>query len=61
MVPVITREMKEQIENLLKRGSRVEILIEQGNVSIVEIKRKLRMKANDQNNGSDESNGAVSI
>ena len=53
--------MKEQIENLLKRGSRVEILIEQGNVSIVEIKRKLRMKANDQNNGSDESNGAVSI
>lgn len=44
MTPVITVEMKEQIETLLKHGSRVEILIEQGKVAIVEIKRKLKMK-----------------
>ena len=36
--------MKEQIENILKRGRRVEILMEQGKVTIVEIKRKMRMK-----------------
>lgn len=52
--------MKEQIETLLKHGSRVEILIEQGKVSIVEIKRKLRMKETDKDNGSCESNGTVS-
>ena len=45
MTPVITKEMKEQIETLLKHGSRVEVLIEQGKVTIVEIKRKMRMKA----------------
>ena len=44
MTPIISKEMKEQIENLLKHGSRVEILIEQGKVTIVEIKRKMRMK-----------------
>lgn len=44
MTPVITKEMKEQIETLLKYGSRVEVLIEQGKVTIVEIKRKMRMK-----------------
>lgn len=44
MTPVITKEMKEQIETLLKHGSRVEVLIEQGKVTIVEIKRKMRMK-----------------
>ena len=60
MTPVITQEMKEQIENLLKHGSRVEILIEQGKVSIVEIKRKLRMKESDRDKGSGESNGTVS-
>ena len=60
MTPVITKEMKEQIETLLKHGSRVEILIEQGKVSIVEIKRKLRMKEADQDKGSGESNGTVS-
>lgn len=60
MTPVITKEMKEQIETLLKHGSRVEILIEQGKVSIVEIKRKLRMKETDKDNGSCESNGTVS-
>ena len=47
MTPVITPEMKEQIESLLKHGSRVEILIEQGKVTIVEIKRKTRMKETD--------------
>ena len=60
MTPVITKEMKEQIETLLKHGSRVEILIEQGKVSIVEIKRKLRMKEADRDKGSGESNGTVS-
>jgi hypothetical protein len=44
MSPIITKEMKEQIETLLKHGSRVEVLIEQGKVTIVEIKRKMRMK-----------------
>lgn len=33
MTPVITKEMKEQIETLLKHGSRVEVLIEQGKVT----------------------------
>jgi hypothetical protein len=32
------------METLLKHGSRVEILIEQGKVVIVEVKRKLKMK-----------------
>ena len=44
MTPKISDEMKEQIENILKRGRRVEILMEQGKVTIVEIKRKMRMK-----------------
>ena len=38
----------EQMENLLKHGSRVELLIEQGKVAIVEIKRKLKMKENEK-------------
>ena len=49
MTPVITKEMVEQMESLLKHGSRVEILIEQGKVAIVEVKRKLRMKENEKN------------
>ena len=44
MIPIITKEMVEQMESLLKHGSRVEILIEQGKVAIVEVKRKLRMR-----------------
>ena len=48
MTPVITQEMVEQMETLLKHGSRVELLIEQGKVAIVEIKRKLKMKENDK-------------
>jgi hypothetical protein len=36
--------MVQQVETLLKHGSRVEVLIEQGKVTIVEIKRKMRMK-----------------
>jgi hypothetical protein len=44
MTPLLTKEMVMQIESLLKHGSRVEILIEQGKVVIVEIKRKMRMK-----------------
>lgn len=38
----------EQMETLLKHGSRVELLIEQGKVAIVEIKRKLKMKETDK-------------
>ncbi len=48
MTPVITKEMVEQMETLLKHGSRVELLIEQGKVAIVEIKRKLKMKDTDK-------------
>jgi len=44
MKPVLTEEMVRQIENLLSTGCRVELLIEQGNVCIVEIRRKLRVK-----------------
>jgi hypothetical protein len=36
--------MVQQVETLLKHGGRVEVLIEQGKVTIVEIKRKMRMK-----------------
>lgn len=32
------------MKSLLKHGSRVEILIEQGKITIVEIKRKMKMK-----------------
>lgn len=44
MQPILTKEMKEQIEKLLAQGRRAEILMEQGQVTIVEIKRKMRMK-----------------
>ena len=44
MTPTLTKEMIQQVETLLKHGSRVEVLIEQGKVTIVEIKRKMRMK-----------------
>lgn len=44
MTLTLTKEMVQQVETLLKHGSRVEVLIEQGKVTIVEIKRKMRMK-----------------
>lgn len=44
MTPTLTKEMVQQVKTLLKHGSRVEVLIEQGKVTIVEIKRKMRMK-----------------
>ena len=44
MTPVITKEMTAAMEKILKNGSRVEILIEQGKIVIVEVKRKMRMK-----------------
>lgn len=40
----ITREMNREMEEILKRGSRVELLIEQGKITIVEVRRKMRMK-----------------
>ena len=48
MTPVITKEMCREIETLLKHGSRVEILIEQGKIAIVEVKRKLKLKETDK-------------
>ena len=48
MTPTLTKEMVQQVETLLKHGSRVEVLIEQGKVAIVEIKRKLKMKDTDK-------------
>lgn len=42
--PVLTPEMVEKIQDLLRHGSRVEVLVEHGKVTIVEVKRKLRMK-----------------
>jgi len=47
------------METLLKHGSRVEVLIEQGKVAIVEVRRKLKMKeAGTEVQG--KSNGTVS-
>lgn len=40
----ITKEMLREMEEILKRGSRVEVLVEQGKITIVEIRRKMRMK-----------------
>ena len=44
MVIKLTPEMVEQIESLLRHGSRVEVLIEQGKITIVEIRRKMKLK-----------------
>lgn len=59
MNPVLTREMVQQVETILKHGSRAEVLIEQGKVTIVEIKRKMRMKEAG-GNGPGKSDGTVS-
>ena len=40
----LTDKMIEQIQQILKHGNRVELVIEQGRVTIIEIRRKLRMK-----------------
>lgn len=40
----LTPEQIAEIEKILSRGSRVEILIEQGQITIVEIRRKMRRK-----------------
>lgn len=44
MTPTLTAQMIQEIETILKRGNRVELLIEQGQITIVEIKRKMRCK-----------------
>lgn len=44
MSPVLTEEMTEQIEKILKSGNRAEVLIEQNKIVIVEIKRKVKLK-----------------
>lgn len=60
MTVKLTKPMVEQVEKLLTHGSRVEVLIEQGQVAIVEVKRKLRMKEYAEGNGPSKSNGAMS-
>ena len=44
MTPVLTAEMILEIEAILRHGNRVELLIEQGKITIIEIKRKMRYK-----------------
>ena len=44
MVIKLTPDMVAKIESLLRHGSRVEVLIEQGKITIVEIRRKMKMK-----------------
>ena len=44
MVINLTPEMVAKIESLLRHGSRVEVLIEQGKITIVEIRRKMRIR-----------------
>ena len=44
MGPKLTPEMVEKIQEILRHGNRVEVLIEQGKITIVEIKRKMKMK-----------------
>ncbi len=44
MTPVLTKEMTEEIEKILKNSNRAEVLIEQGKIVIVEIKRKVKIK-----------------
>ena len=40
----LTQEQINEILLILKRGNRAEILIEQGQIVIVEIRRKMRIK-----------------
>ncbi|MCD8219591.1 MAG: hypothetical protein LUC50_04390 [Ruminococcus sp.] len=44
-IHVITQEMAMQIQKILQQGNRAEIMIEQGKIVIVEIRRKLKYKA----------------
>ena len=39
----LTPSMQLEIERLLKRGSRVELAVEKGEIAVVEIKRKLTL------------------
>lgn len=40
----LTPELVQQIESVLNRGNRVELLVEQGRIVVVEVKRKLRAR-----------------
>lgn len=44
MSPTLTPTLISQIETILKRGNQAEVKIEQGQVAVIEIKRKLRIK-----------------
>lgn len=44
MTPAITAEMVQEMEAILRNRNRVELLIEQGKIVIVEIKRKAKFK-----------------
>ena len=44
MTPTMTPEVVEMIQQILKKGSRAEVMIENGKIAVVEIRRKLRYK-----------------
>lgn len=44
MTPTLSMKVVAEIERILKRGNRAEVLIEQGKVTVVEISRKLKVK-----------------
>ena len=44
MAPTLSPKVVQEIERILKKGNRVEVLIEQGKVTVIEISRKLKIK-----------------
>jgi hypothetical protein len=44
MTPVIGKETVTVIERILKQGNQAEIKIEEGKITVVEIRRKLKHK-----------------
>lgn len=44
MTPTITAEMVREMEAILRNRNRVELLIEQGKIVIVEVRRKAKLK-----------------
>ena len=44
MSPVLTKTLISQIEAILRKGNQAEVKIEQGQIAVVEIRRKLRLK-----------------
>ena len=50
--PTLTPEMVELIISILHHGNQVEIKIEQGQITIIEIRRKMRSKGQRSTTGS---------